>query len=229
MTDPNISTHWYKGNITRDQAVDYLKQTQLSDIAPNFADQNVFLVRWSPKFEKPNTDKPKYSQYVLSVRFNDETLKHYRIFYHNRPLPGYEEHQVGFYIETSTNHSSGFDYIGNPDILCENLENGKIELEKSSVVNDINGNVSIERKPYKCFPILNNNYWGSLREVSGHKVRFKIRFIIFRNLAKTWKTHPLVMTLPTRTNLNKTNISKLLSQLLEPTVRPPPPSSPVNL
>jgi len=153
--DPNISSSWYRGNIDRPAAEDLLKREALTQISNIKEHQNAFLVRHSKKFE---SDPTKFSQYVLSVRFYNEKFKHYRIFYHTTALAGYEPSNIGFYIETSQSHPSGFDFIGRPDVLEENLKQGLIELEIGLDENNPNfesdkKSGKINRKPFKCSPI----------------------------------------------------------------------------
>lgn len=162
--DPNLSNSWYHGNIDRPTAERLLKAENLSQLATNSADQNVFLLRHSKKFEtQPNT----FSQYSLSVRFNNEQFKHYRLYFHNTPLSGYQAHETGFYIDTSQNHPSGYDFIGSAEVLEQSLKDGQIELEISPPGNTLaqdpnnsnnnsnnnNSNSSSNRRPFKCYPI----------------------------------------------------------------------------
>ena len=148
MTDPinRNYTAWYCGDITRQQAEDILRREDLPRISNNFCDRNVFLLRHASKFEKDGV--PPFSQYVLSCRFNNNHCDHYRIFYHRTALTGYPASAIGFYIETSQNHHSGHDFIGNTEELEENLKMGQIELQiKDPVTGEQN------KRPMKCFPI----------------------------------------------------------------------------
>jgi len=148
MTDPinRNYTAWYCGDITRQRAEEYLRHEDLSIISNSFCDRNVFLLRHASKFEKDGV--APYSQYVLSCRFNNDHCDHYRIFFHRTALTGYDASNIGFYIETSQNHHSGHDFIGNTEELERNLKTGQIELQiKDPVTGEQN------KRPMKCFPI----------------------------------------------------------------------------
>ena len=189
MTDPinRNYTAWYCGDITRQQAEDILRREDLPRISNNFCDRNVFLLRHASKFEKDGV--PPFSQYVLSCRFNNNHCDHYRIFYHRTALTGYPASAIGFYIETSQNHHSGHDFIGNTEELEENLKMGQIELQiKDPVTGEQN------KRPMKCFPITRTYDMPVAPEKNSHN-----NIINNNNLTPTPKTPPRQKTSPNKT------------------------------